>query len=335
MLELWDLYDEHGNKTGETWERSRAKEIPEGRFHIVCDVLVRHREGDFLLTLRDPGKDLYPGCWEASAGGSALAGETPEEAARRELWEETGLTADSLELIGVTWRPESRSALYAWLAVVSCGKDSVRLQAGETSGYQWMKPLAFLGCLREGPVTRIQYPRYKPYLDRPGTLYSIRRLAERDAPAVSDLIVTTIRISNIGDYPAEMMEELIKTQTPAHVLQRASWTHFYVAEEEGTGAIAGCGAIGPYWGREDESSLFSIFIHPDHQGKGIGRAIVETLEKDEFALRARRIEVPASITGLKFYQRMGYDFKDGSKALDEERLYRLEKFTDNGGSRHD
>ena len=334
-MELWDLYDAGGNKTGETWERSRAKEIPEGRFHIVCDVMVRRRGGDFLLTLRDPDKDLYPGCWEAGAGGSALAGETPEEAARRELWEETGLTADSLELIGVTLRPESRSFLYAWLAVVSSAGDSVRLQPGETSGYRWMTPLNFLGCLREGPVPQKQYPRYKPYLDRPGTLYSVRRLTEGDAEAVSDLIVATIRISNIGDYPAEMMEELIKTQTPADVLRKASWTHFYVAAEAGTGAVVGCGAIGPYWGKTDESSLFSIFVRPDHQGKGIGRAIVETLEKDEFALRARRIEVPASITGLNFYRRMGYDFRNGKETLDEERLYRLEKFTQIGDPRHD
>ena len=151
----------------------------------------------------------------------------------------------------------------------------------------------------------------------------IRKLREQDAKAVSDLIITTIRISNVGDYPAELMEELVKTQTPEHVLQRASWTHFYVAEEAGT--IIGCGAIGPDWGKEDESSLFSIFVHPDYQGKGIGRAIVETLEKDEFALRARRIEIPASITGLPFYQRMGYTFKNGNSEIDDEHLYRLEK----------
>ena len=77
-MEIWELYDEQGNKTGETWERSRAYEIPEGRYHIVCDILVRHQDGKFLLTLRDSRKEMYPGCWEASAGGSALAGETPE-----------------------------------------------------------------------------------------------------------------------------------------------------------------------------------------------------------------------------------------------------------------
>ena len=151
----------------------------------------------------------------------------------------------------------------------------------------------------------------------------IRRLEEKDARAVSELIITTIRISNVGDYPADLMEELVKTQTVEHVLERASWTHFYVAEEDGM--IIGCGAIGPYWGKEDESSLFSIFVHPDSQGKGVGRAIVETLEKDAFALRARRIEIPASITGLPFYQKMGYSFKNGNDQIDEEQLYRLEK----------
>ena len=152
----------------------------------------------------------------------------------------------------------------------------------------------------------------------------IRKFTEQDAQAVAELIVTTIRISNARDYPAELMEELVKTETPEHVLQRASWTHFYVAEE--AGKIIGCGAIGPYWGKKDESSLFTIFVHPEYQGEGIGKRIVETLEQDEYALRAKRIEIPASITGLPFYQKMGYSFKDGKDTVDEEHLYRLEKF---------
>lgn len=167
-MEIWDLYDEQGRKTGETWERSRAREIPEGRYHIVCDILIRHQDGKFLLTLRDPEKDVYPGCLEASAGGSALAGENPEEAARREMLEETGLTADKLELIGTTFKRESRSAVYAYLATVKCEKDSVRLQPGETVGYQWVDAPAFLSMIQEEPVLKIQYPRYKPYLDTLG-----------------------------------------------------------------------------------------------------------------------------------------------------------------------
>ena len=163
--EIWDLYNEQGQKTGETWERSRAWDIPEGRYHIVCDVLIRHQDGDFLLMLRDPYKEIYPGCLEASAGGSALAGELPEEAARREMLEETGLTANKLELISTTRRPESRSVIYAYLAVVNCGKDSIQLQQGETVGHQWVDSETFLRMIQQEPVLKIQYPRYKPYLD--------------------------------------------------------------------------------------------------------------------------------------------------------------------------
>ena len=164
--EIWDLYDEQGNKTGETWERSRAKEIPEGRYHIVCDILIRHRDGEFLLTRRDPNKEPYPGCLEASAGGSVLAGETPEEGARREMKEETGLETDKLEQISVTHRPGSKAFIYAWLAVVDCAKTAVRLQEGETVDYMWVDQGMFLKMMDADPVLMIQYPRYKPYLDQ-------------------------------------------------------------------------------------------------------------------------------------------------------------------------
>ena len=152
----------------------------------------------------------------------------------------------------------------------------------------------------------------------------IRRFKEADAQAVSALIVETLRQSNSRDYPPAMIEELADRMQSADILSRAGWTHFYVAED-GDGLVA-CGAIGPYWGKEDESSLFTIFVHPSRQGQGIGRRIVETLEADEYALRARRIEVPASITGLPFYRKLGYSFKPGCEKPDAERLYRLEKF---------
>ena len=152
----------------------------------------------------------------------------------------------------------------------------------------------------------------------------IRRFRKEDAKTVSEIIIKTIRISNTKDYPVDLMELLVQTETPEKVLERASWTHSYVVEDNGT--IIACGSIGPYWGKEDESSLFTIFVLPEYQGKGVGRLIVETLENDPYGLRAKRIEIPASITGLNFYRKLGYDYKDGNDLIDEEHLYRLEKF---------
>ena len=153
---------------------------------------------------------------------------------------------------------------------------------------------------------------------------NIRRFEEKDAQEVSALIARTLRTTNIKDYSPEFIENEVKVLTPEYIAWRASWTHFYVVCDGET--IIGCGAIGPYWGSETESSLFTIFVLPEHQGRGIGRKIIQTLEQDEFALRARRIEIPASVTARDFYRKMGYDYKNGFDRTDEEQLYRLEKF---------
>ena len=152
----------------------------------------------------------------------------------------------------------------------------------------------------------------------------IRRFEESDAPEVSALIVKTLKTSNAADYPPDIIESLCEKFSPEWVRERASRTHFYVAGEDGT--IVGCGAVGPFWDREDESTLFNIFVLPEYQGRGIGRAIVETLERDEYFLRAKRVEIAASITALGFYKKLGYSHKDGKALLDGDRLYRLEKF---------
>ena len=151
----------------------------------------------------------------------------------------------------------------------------------------------------------------------------VRRFNEADAQAVSALVIRTLRISNVKDYSPEDMEALAAEMQPENIISRAGWTHFYVAEDNEE--IIGCGAIGPYWGSETESSLFTIFVLPEHQGRGVGRKIVETLEQDEYALRAKRIEIPASATGLNFYLKLGYTYKNGVTEMDDEGIYRLEK----------
>jgi ribosomal protein S18 acetylase RimI-like enzyme len=151
----------------------------------------------------------------------------------------------------------------------------------------------------------------------------IRRFEKSDAKEVSDLIARTLREVNIRDYSKEYIENDIKILTPEYLIERSKWTHCYVVCKDDK--LIGCGAIGPYWGSEEESSLFTIFVLPEYQGRGVGRKIIETLEKDEYFLRAKRIEIPASITACEFYRKLGYDYKNGIDKVDDEQLYRLEK----------
>lgn len=152
----------------------------------------------------------------------------------------------------------------------------------------------------------------------------IRRFEESDAKEVSDLIAKTLRETNIKDYSVEYIKNDIKILTSEYLIEKSKCTHSYVVYEDNK--LVGCGSIGAYWGSEEESSLFTIFVLPEYQGRGIGRKIIETLEQDEYFLRAKRIEIPVSITAVQFYRKLGYDYKNGIDKVDDERLYRLEKF---------
>ena len=152
----------------------------------------------------------------------------------------------------------------------------------------------------------------------------IRRFRNEDAIELSDMIKETLLLVNSKDYSMEFIQKTIEELSPEEMISRSQWMNLYVVLINHK--IVGCGGIGAYWGSETESSLFNIFVSASHQGQGIGRKIIETLEKDEYFIRANRIEIPASITALNFYKKMGYTFKNNIDEIDEEQLYRLEKF---------
>ena len=131
-MEIWDAYDKDFNKISNV-TLIREEPIPEGLFHLVSDIIVKHTDGSYLLMQRDKRKH-FGGLWEATAGGSALCGETPMECAVRELREETGIEADHLTEIG---RVRDHNTWYVeFLCVTDCKKDSIILQDGETIAYK-------------------------------------------------------------------------------------------------------------------------------------------------------------------------------------------------------
>ncbi len=136
-MELWDTYDSCFNKIeGKTLVRGMP--IEEGVYHLVCDVLVLHTDGTYLLMQRSDSKH-HGGMWEATAGGSALKGETPIECALRELREETGIEAEDLTELGRVVHHQNRAVYFEYLCVTDCPKTSIVLQEGETKAYKWVK----------------------------------------------------------------------------------------------------------------------------------------------------------------------------------------------------
>lgn len=81
------------------------KKIGHDELIVVGAATIIYKDEKILLQMR---KDN--GRWAIHGGGVEM-GEVVEEAAKRELWEETGLTAKSLELFGV-YSGEDRLHIY-------------------------------------------------------------------------------------------------------------------------------------------------------------------------------------------------------------------------------
>ena len=95
--ELVDIVDDDDRVVGTV---TRA-EMRAGRLqHRSVGVVVMSGEGRLLVHRRSAAKDIWPGWWDIAAGGVVAAGETYEEAARRELAEELGIAGVEFELLG-------------------------------------------------------------------------------------------------------------------------------------------------------------------------------------------------------------------------------------------
>ena len=120
--------------------------IPAIRAKIGHDMLMLvgagvfiHRDGQLLLQRRRDD-----GTW-ADHGGCIEIGETVEEAARREVFEETGLTAGKLELIGVysgpnrihTYPNGDRAYMIGVYYLCEDFTGSLKAQAEEVAELQW------------------------------------------------------------------------------------------------------------------------------------------------------------------------------------------------------
>ena len=68
--------------------------------HPVVHLHVFNAKGEVYLQKRPEWKDIQPGKWDTAVGGHVDYGETPEDALRREVGEELGITTFTPEFVG-------------------------------------------------------------------------------------------------------------------------------------------------------------------------------------------------------------------------------------------
>lgn len=182
-LELFDIVDEHGQKTGLIKERGVVHR--DGSLHPTAHVwVVRERQTEagkvkqLLLQKRCVTKDSYPSCFDISAAGHIQTGENCLETALRELEEELGICAgaEQLQFIGnlcnykedvfhgFPFRDYEYSYIYVYNEPVEAQR--LRLQESEVEEVAWMDFEEVLMKVRENGMPHCIQEQELLLLDR-------------------------------------------------------------------------------------------------------------------------------------------------------------------------
>ena len=165
MSEIWDAYDKDRNLLpGKSIQRDTFSRDDD--YHLVVEVLLLHEEDKSVLFMRrSPDKPSFPDYYEANAGGSALQGESSEQAVHRELLEETGLTVSRLELFYQTTEDNYHMHFVKYLGWTKDSKEAISYQEGETVGHIWGKPQDLATFLKKEKIVPSQIEEIKILFD--------------------------------------------------------------------------------------------------------------------------------------------------------------------------
>ena len=145
MAEMIDVVDQFtGEPTGERVLKSLAhqKGIWHGSIHII---IINKDHSQTLLQKRSSTKSLYPNMWDIAVGGHIKAGESPLNAASRELEEELGLNINQYEVEEAGKIQEvlnnggvySREVVTIYIIYADIDLDNISLQTDEVSKVGW------------------------------------------------------------------------------------------------------------------------------------------------------------------------------------------------------
>jgi isopentenyldiphosphate isomerase len=145
--EIGILVDERDDVVG-TAPRGeiRAKNL----LHRGVAIIVRNPAGEIYVHRRTPTKDVFPGMYDMVVGGMVTAGESYDEAARRELAEELGVDpAEPAPVLKHRYRGDRNNAWISLYEVVWPGP--IRHQEAEISWGAYLTEEEIMARMAEWP----------------------------------------------------------------------------------------------------------------------------------------------------------------------------------------
>lgn len=297
-MEIWDAYNKEFEKI-EGMTLIRGEAIPDGVYHLVSDVIVRHADGTYLLMQRDSRKH-FGGMWEATAGGSALKGEGPLACAIRELREETGIESEALTELGRVANDHNHTLYVEFLCVTDCEKEQVTLQEGETSAFRWVTKDELVSMKKDELVTE-RMQRFIGEL-RPSNKVILIAATEDDLQTLWKMQVRAFSdiLEKYQDYEISPAAE---TFDKVMARYRQPWTTYYfiVAEDEVVGAIR-------VVDKKDGSRkrISPIWIMQEYRNKGYAQSAITAVEQIYGSENWCLDTILQEKGNLHLYEKMGY-----------------------------
>lgn len=153
-MEIWDILDENGEKTGRTMLRGDPQKP--GEYYLAVHIWIRNGRGEYLIQKRADDKPLWPGFW-AVTGGAAIAGESSMETVLREIEEELGVKADPDRLRLVDRQRWKGWFTDVWLLEQDFPLENVIIQPEEVSAVMWASVDTIREMAKRGEFVQYSY----------------------------------------------------------------------------------------------------------------------------------------------------------------------------------
>ena len=151
--------------------------------------------------------------------------------------------------------------------------------------------------------------------------YRIREATPEDLTALEVLIARSARELSREDYSSEQVEGALRGAFGVDTQLIRDHTYFVIEEEGGIVACGGWSYRRTLFGSDqraerdpaeldpavDAARIRAFFVDPQHARKGLGTLLLETCEAAAARRGFARVELMATLPGVKLYAARGYE----------------------------
>ena len=157
-------------------------------------------------------------------------------------------------------------------------------------------------------------------------------MKENYATQMSDIILSNLYTITNKDHGKEVVDRIARHFTEEEIKKNfpKRFKCFVAIDEGKVLATASLDKVNGMYGVQAENPenryiILTVFTHLEHQKQGIGKALIQKIDEYAEEIGAEEVLIPASVYGLEFYRKLGYNFHNGNSSQNKDGEYILSK----------